>query len=128
VCYHRRRSPAVTPLKIFLSYTSLGRFDPSLQNVTINLVSENPTDKSWWIGFNNRTAGQYFPGRNKFEAVDMNKAIAASDGQLPAGISQFRFQHDTVFFCTREWYLVRICKTAYIKSHTPRLFNCREHL
>ncbi len=87
--------------------------DTSLRKERVDVIAENPMDKTWWMGFSNNTVGHYFPATKKFELVDLNKLTPDPKGRHAFAMRKFYFQQDTIFLVTTNgiWY----CSSAQKK-------------
>ncbi|MBK8548988.1 MAG: histidine kinase [Saprospiraceae bacterium] len=67
----------------------------STENPSINFVSENPWDKTWWIGTNKQIIMQYNPATSKTTKYALDEFIPNADKKTPTGVYRMIFLKDS---------------------------------
>jgi ligand-binding sensor domain-containing protein len=57
-----------------------------LKNTSISIITEDPADKSWWLGTLSNHLIHYYPDNGKYEVLDLKKAKPDRRGQHPGGM------------------------------------------
>ncbi|MBK8080522.1 MAG: hypothetical protein IPK25_09705 [Saprospiraceae bacterium] len=65
------------------------------ENPSINFVSENPWDKTWWIGTNKQIIMQYNPATSKTTKYALDEFIPNADKKTPTGVYRMIFLKDS---------------------------------
>lgn len=57
-----------------------------LKNTSISIITEDPADKSWWLGTSSNDLIHYYPENGKYESYDLKKAKPYKSRQYPGGM------------------------------------------
>jgi ligand-binding sensor domain-containing protein len=57
-----------------------------LRNTSISIITEDPKDKSWWLGTLSNQLIHYYPDNGQYESYDLKKAKPDRRGQRPGGM------------------------------------------
>lgn len=87
----------------------ISNYIPELKNTAIRLAAEDKHDHSYWIMSVNAQLIHYFPETEKYQLLELSKAIKNKKGELPGYIYSLKFIDDkiVVFTATGAWQLQR---------------------
>jgi ligand-binding sensor domain-containing protein len=94
--------------------------NPVFKNAFINLVAENPADKTWWIIFNATMLAHYYPETNTITLHDLTTAGVNKKGLGITGVYQVKFLENSVFFFTPNGaWMSSSLSASTIKPYSP---------
>lgn len=71
-----------------------------MKNKAIEIVEENPADKSFWLVTRSRQLIHYNPADGQHEWFELNQAVKNKKGDLPGNVSMIRFLNNQVVITT----------------------------
>ena len=92
-----------------------------LTNTSISIITEDPADKSWWLGTLSNQLIHYYPNSGKYESYDLKKAKPDRRGQRPGGMYNICLIGDYVVIANTNgiWQLRKGTKEIVPYSFLP---------
>ncbi len=90
---------------------------------TVNFVTENPKDKTWWIGYSGNILSNYNPITLKSITYDLNKLTPNKDNKTPSQVFRMIFLQDSILLFSNNGAWVRKGKNKFSPLVLPKPFH-----
>ncbi len=116
------------PEKSLFSLHRISSIIPAFVNIPINLVKEDPYNKTWWILFNGSHAANYNPVTGAVDTFSLQRAAPKQPGYVHHTMYEIRFFNDTILFSTQGGALYKTRSDQRLRIYDPLHLNSKDNI